>query len=445
MDLVENHKVASFGVAYLKPSPRNARTHSKAQVSQIARSIERFGWTNPILIDQHGNVIAGHGRLAAAKQLGRDHVPCLTVENMSDAEKRAYMIADNKLAENAGWDFGILAGEFGALLDMNFDLSFTGFELPESDKILSDAREMDPAPQAQEDNIPEAAPGEAVARDGDIWLLGRHRLICGDAKEKAVIERLMDGAVAHMVFTDPPYNVPIDGHVSGLGRTRHREFAEASGEMSRAQFTDFLHASFAAFEPSCKNGAIVFTCMDWRHLREVLDAGHDVFTELKNICVWSKTNGGMGAFYRSQHEMVLVWKIGDEPHTNNFGLGDKGRYRTNVWTYAGVNTFSATRMDDLASHPTVKPVALVADAIRDVSHRGEIVLDSFGGSGTTLIAAEKTGRAARLVEIDPAYCDVIIRRWQRLTGRQATLEGWGGTFEDVQTQRMNDISEGALA
>lgn len=445
MDLVEDHKVVSFDVADLKPSPRNARTHSKAQVSQIARSIERFGWTNPILIDQHGNVIAGHGRLAAAKQLGRNQVPCLTAEHMSEAEKRAYMIADNKLAENAGWDFEILAGEFDALLDMDFDLSFTGFELPESDKILSDAREMDPAPQAPDDNIPEAAPGEAVARDGDIWLLGRHRLICGDAKERAVIERLMDGAAADMVFTDPPYNVPIDGHVSGLGRTRHREFAEACGEMSRAQFTDFLQASFAAFELSCKNGAIVFTCMDWRHLREVLDAGHDVFTELKNICVWSKTNGGMGAFYRSQHEMVLVWKIGDEPHTNNFGLGDKGRYRTNVWTYAGVNTFSATRMDDLASHPTVKPVALVADAIRDVSHRGEIVLDSFGGSGTTLIAAEKTGRAARLVEIDPSYCDVIIRRWQRLTGKQATLGGWGGTFEDIQAQRTSDISSGAVA
>lgn len=444
MDLVENKKLEYLDLRLLQPAPRNARTHSKAQIGEIAQSIERFGWTNPILVDQHRNVIAGHGRLAAAKQLGCTEVPCLTIEGMSDAEKRAYMIADNKLALKAGWDLEILAGEFDALLEMDFDLSLTGFDLPEADKILAEAREMDPAPQAPEDDIP-GVEVDAVTIRGDIWQLGRHRLICGDAKDEDVVGRLMAGEKAAMVFTDPPYNVPIDGHVSGLGRTKHREFAEASGEMSTVQFTEFLRASFALIEPWCKNGAIIYTCMDWRHMREILDAGHEIFTELKNICVWSKTNGGMGAFYRSQHEMVLVWKVGDDPHTNNFGLGDRGRYRTNVWTYAGVNTFSATRLDDLASHPTVKPVALVADAIRDVSHRGEIVLDSFGGSGTTLIAAEKTGRSARLVEIDPVYCDLIVRRWQRLTGKQAMLQGWGGSFEEIQLQRACDVTEGAEA
>lgn len=205
--------------------------------------------------------------------------------------------------------------------------------------------------------------------------------------------------------------------------------------MSTLEFTQFLTTAFEGIERVCRNGAIVYTCMDWRHLREVLGAGHAVFSDLKNICVWAKTNAGMGTFYRSQHEMVLAWKVGDEPHTNNFGLGDKGRYRTNIWSYPGVNAFKAERMAELESHPTVKPVAMVADAIRDVSNRGEIVLDVFGGSGTTMIAAEKTGRCARLLEIDPGYCDVSLRRWEKLTGKRAVLSGTTLSFEDVQAER----------
>lgn len=427
-------------ISRLKPAERNARTHSKKQIDQIARSIERFGFTNPVLIDDWNNIVAGHGRVAAAGKLGHKEVPCLRMSRMSAEDRRAYIIADNQLALKAGWDMEILASELGELINLEFDIDAMGFDQPEIDLILSEAAEASTTPTGPEDTHPSyPRTDETVTRTGDLWELGRHRLLCGDAKDQAAIDRLMDGTRADMVFTDSPYNVPINGHVVGMGRVKHREFAEASGEMSPPEFTQFLTTAFEGIERVCRNGAIVYTCMDWRHLREILAAGNAIFTELKNICVWSKSAGGMGTFYRSQHEMVLVWKVGDLLHTNNFGLGDKGRYRTNVWCYPGVNTFKADRMAELESHPTVKPVAMIADAIRDVSNRGEIVLDVFGGSGTTLIAAEKTGRRGRLIEIDPGYCDVTIRRWEKLTGKQAKLAGTISSFEDVQAERTASV------
>jgi DNA modification methylase len=241
---------------------------------------------------------------------------------------------------------------------------------------------------------------------------------------------------ADLIFTDPPYNVRINGNVCGLGSARHREFAFASGEMTREQFIDFLTATLSNAASVTKDGAIAFICMDWRHMGEMLQAGERVFSELKNLCVWNKTNGGMGSFYRSKHELVFVFKFGNAPHTNSFGLGDTGRYRTNVWDYAGISSLGANRSDELAMHPTVKPVALVADAIRDCSRRGEIVLDVFGGSGTTLIAAETCGRAARLLEYDPTYCDTIVKRWETFTGKRATLSKDGREFEDVSAERL---------
>ncbi len=427
--------IESRPIAGLLPAKRNARTHSKRQVEQIAGSIKRFGFTSPVLLDEYNRVMAGHGRIEAAKFLGLEEIPCLSIAGMSEADKRAYVLADNKLALNAGWDMEILATELSELIDLEFDVSVTGFELPEVDALLVASAESAPSPVGPEDHPPQPDTGKATTEYGDTWELGRHLLRCGNAKNSEDVEALISGKKADMVFTDPPYNVPIAGHVSGLGRSRHREFVEASGEMSPAQFTQFLSDSFENLERACRDGAILYTCMDWRHLAEALAAGSGAFDQLKNICVWSKTNGGMGTFYRSQHEMVMVWKVGDAPHTNNFGLGDKGRYRTNVWTYPGVNTFKSERMDELLLHPTVKPVALVADAIRDVTDRGQVVLDTFGGSGTTLIAAEKTGRCALLLEIDPAYCDVIVRRWQNLTGKDATLSGDGRTFESIETAR----------
>ena len=425
--------------ATLQPYPRNARVHSKKQLRQIAASIERFGFTNPVLISNDDEIIAGHRRVSAAKLLGLATVPTLRLSHLSAAERRAYVIADNKLALSAGWDSEILAIELQGLIDLDFDVELTGFSLAEIDFVLDEARESSATPSGPDDVVP-PMPGVAATQRGDVWLLGRHRLVCGDARDANDYAALLGNERADLVFTDPPYNVAIGGHVCGSGSVRHDEFAMASGAMSEAAFTTFLTDTLGPMARSCRDGAIAYVCMDWRHMRELLAAGHAVFSELKNLCVWNKTNGGMGTFYRSKHELVFVWKVGTAPHVNSFGLGETGRYRTNVWDYAGISSIGKARREELAMHPTVKPVALVADAIRDCSKRGDIVLDAFGGSGSTLIAAEKTGRSARLIEYEPGYCDVIVERWQRLTGKRATLAS-GETFEDVaETRRRQPVA-----
>jgi DNA modification methylase len=429
--------IETMPIDQLQPYARNARTHSRKQIGQIARSIERFGFTNPVLISDDNEIIAGHGRVEAARRLGWRTVPTLRLSQLGRAERRAYVLADNKLAQNAGWDRELLALELKGLIDLKFEVELTGFSLAEIDLVLDEASESAPTGAAKpEDHIPAlGGRGAAVCRSGELWLLGRHRLICGDARERKAIDALMQGEAADLIFTDPPYNVAIDGHASGLGRVRHREFAMAAGEMSAADFVTFLRESLGNAARAARDGAIAFVCMDWRHMEELLAAGRLVFSELKNLCIWNKTNGGMGSFYRSKHELVFVFKIGTAPHTNSFGLGETGRYRTNVWDYAGVNTFRAGRVDELAMHPTVKPVALIADAIKDCSRRGEIVLDPFGGSGSTLIAAEKSGRCARLIEFDTAYCDQIMRRFETVTGKPAILATTGESFERVLEQR----------
>ena len=425
-------------VSSLKPYPRNARTHTKKQLKEIAASIERFGFTNPVLVSDELEIIAGHGRVEAAKLLGLKTVPTIALSHLSEAERRAYVLADNKLALNAGWDRDMLAIELQGLIDLEFDVELTGFGIAEIDFIIDDAKGADPdQPDEPEDEVP-VVTGPAVTRMGDVWQLGRHRLLCGDARSATDMAMLMGNERADMVFTDPPYNVAIDGHVCGLGEVKHREFAMASGEMSREEFARFLTNSLGTMASVMRDGAIAFVCMDWRHMGEMLQAGEAVFTELKNLVVWNKTNGGMGAFYRSKHELIFVFKSGTAAHTNSFGLGETGRYRTNVWDYAGISSIGANRSEELAMHPTVKPVALIADAIKDCSRRGEIILDAFGGSGSTLIAAEKTGRSARLIEYDPLYCDTIVRRWETLTGKQARLESSGASFE-ATAESCNDV------
>ncbi|WP_298309129.1 DNA methyltransferase [uncultured Erythrobacter sp.] len=407
-------------VADLKQAQRNARTHSKAQIKQIADSIERFGFTNPVLVDAQGRLIAGHGRVEAAKQLGLETVPTLCLDHLSEEQVRAYVIADNKLAENAGWDDELLALEFQYLdsLDLDFDLTITGFEMAEIDAMLV----LDP--EAEEEAIPEPCDEPSVTQPGDLWLIGKHRLYCGDATKSEAYEALFDGSKpAQMAFTDPPYNVPISGHVCGLGAVQHREFEMAAGEMTKEQFEAFLKSVFTYLAANSVDGSIHYICMDWRHMAEVLTAGETAYDELKNLCVWAKTNGGMGSLYRSQHELVFVFKHGTKPHINNVKLGKHGRYRTNVWEYAGINSFGQSRDEDLATHPTVKPVKLVEDAILDCSKRGGIILDAFAGSGTSLIAAHRTGRVGYGLELDPAYCDVIIKRLQAETGLKAKLAG----------------------
>ena len=410
----------------LRPWPRNARTHSRKQIRQIAESIRRFGFTSPVLIDGENRILAGHGRVEAARELGMATAPCLRVDHLSAAEKRAYVLADNKLALNAGWDEELLALELKELMeaDIEFDVSVTGFSIAEVDQLVEGLAPQEAGDPA-DNRLPDPSKVPARCRPGDIWRLGPHRLVCGDSLDPAVVSALMDGERAEMVFTDPPYNVAIEGNVSGLGKIRHREFAMASGEMTRDQFTAFLSAAFANLVAHSSDGSIHFICMDWRHMSEMLEAGAANYSEVKNLIVWAKDNGGMGSFYRSRHELIFAFKNGAEPHINSFELGQHGRYRTNVWEYRGVNTLKAGRLDELALHPTVKPVAMIADAIKDVSHRGGIVLDLFGGSGSTLIAAHKTGRRARLCELDPVYCDRILQRWETFAKDDAELVACG--------------------
>lgn len=426
-------------IASLRAYGRNARTHSDKQLRMLAASIRQFGFTSPVLADESGMILAGHGRVKAAKLLGLETVPTLRIDRLSAAEKRAYILADNRIAERAGWDRDLLKIELEELVtgDLDFNLELTGFETAEID-VLLDGETRDEA-----DVMPAVQPDEpAVTRPGDLWLLGRHRLLCADATKAESYQALLIEERAQMVFTDPPYNVKIDGHVSGLGRIRHEEFVMASGEMNRAQFTAFLATAFRHMAASSQDGAIHFICMDWRHLGEVLEAGKDAYAELKNLIVWAKTNAGMGSFYRSQHELVLAFKNGAAPHINNFGLGESGRYRSNLWTYAGANSFGAGRDDDLAMHPTVKPVALVADAIRDCSKRNGVILDPFAGSGTTVIAAERTGRMARALELDPHYCDVVARRWQDWSGEPARHAASNLTFKEAEAERTVPASNG---
>ena len=420
----------------LKPNARNARTHSKKQVRQIADSITEFGFVTPILIDAGNKVIAGHGRLAAAKLLGMTTVPAVRIEHLSEAQVRAFALADNRLAELAGWDKELLALELQDLsnLQIEFDVGVTGFDSPEIDLLVDGVGQASSVDVA--DQLPKLEPhSAAVARPGELWRLGHHRLYCGDATRSVSFARLMGAERARMVFTDPPYNVPVDGHVCGLGQVRHAEFAMASGEMSEVEFTRFLAGVFGHLARFSLDGSIHFVCMDWRHMYEVLAAARDSYTELKNLCVWNKTNGGMGSLYRSKHELVFVFKNGTAPHVNNVELGKHGRYRTNVWDYAGINTFGANRLAELAMHPTVKPVALVADAIKDCSNRDDVVLDCFGGSGTTLIAAERTGRRARVMEMEPRYVDATIERFEQLTGEDAIEVGSGLTFAQMRDWR----------
>ncbi len=451
MSITDSEKKACGGVSYpadscfdvtnrsissLKPYPRNARTHSQKQIQQLAASIREFGFTVPVLIDADGMILAGHARIEAAKLLDLKQVPTIQIDHLSEAQKRAYILADNRLAELAGWDNELLAVELQFLseIDVEFDVEITGFETADIDIIVQGA-EAETDDQA--DEIPKLEEGQApISRLGDLWLLGPHRLLCGNALESESYQRLLKGQLAQMVFTDPPYNVPIDGHVCGSGKIKHPEFAMASGEMSEDQFTNFLETVFGHLADHSIDGSIHYVFMDWRHAYELQNAGRGVYSELKNLCVWNKTNAGMGSFYRSQHELVFAFKNGTAQHINNFGLGERGRYRANVWTYPGINTFKPGRLDELAMHPTVKPVALVADAIRDCSKRGGIVLDAFAGSGTTIMAAERTARHGYAMELDPHYVDVAIQRGQEFTGNDAIHAETGQTFAEMRKNRL---------
>ena len=427
--------MSRFELAYiptrkLRGSPRNARTHSKKQVGQVAHSIQEFGFLNPILADESHNIIAGHARFEAAKLLHLTEVPVIRVPALTDAQKRALALADNKIALNSGWDAEILAAELEELSvllpECGLNIEITGFEAAEFDNLMVDLRDSEVAP----DEVIPPLDEKTFVLPGDLWLLGPHRLICGDARQPRNFETLMNGRKAAMVFTDPPYNLEVRSF-QGRGKIKHREFDVASGEMTSATFTEFLADTLSHCAAHSQDGSIHFVCMDWRHLSELSAAGARVYSELKNVVVWAKTNPGQGSFYRSAHELIFVFKHGSESHQNHVNLGRHGRSRSNVWTYPGANTFREGQQKDLAMHPTVKPMALVADTMRDCSSRGDIVLDAFMGAGTTIMAAEKVGRRAYGNEIDPRYVEVTLRRWQTYTRKDAILSATGQTFDEV--------------
>lgn len=426
-------------IASLRPDPGNPREHSPKQIKAIARSIEAFGFNVPVLIDAAGQIVAGHGRVEAARSLGRSAVPTIMLEHLTPAQAKAFMIADNRLTDTSTWNDRLLAEQLKSLadLDLTFSLEATGFSMGEIDFRIEGLNLTTEEGADPDDALIEVAANNPVTQAGDVWLLGPHRLLCGSALEPQSYTALLGDDRAAMVFTDPPYNVKINGHVSGLGRNRHREFAMASGEMDRAAFTGFLSSTCQLMAECSSAGALHYICMDWRHLPELMDAGDEAYDSLRNICVWAKDQAGMGSLYRSAHEMVLVFRVRGGPHRNNVELGSNGRHRTNVWRYPGIAGFRHGSEDGdlLALHPTVKPVKLVADAILDCTMRGDLVLDPFLGSGTTLIAAERMGRCCAAIELDPAYVDTAIQRWERLTGGTATLRETGETFAAVGERR----------
>jgi DNA modification methylase len=413
---------------------RNPRQHSQQQISQISDSIREFGFCSPVAIDHAGHVVMGHARVLAARKLGMQRIPVIELKHLSKGQLKALRIADNKLAQGSHWDERLLAENFLELkeLKVDFDLSITGYTLPEIDLAVLKLHESGKV-KADDDRV-DATTGVGVCEAGQIWLLGHHRLVCGDATSENAFDLLMEEERADLVFTDPPYNVPVAGHVSGKGKVRHREFAQGVGELNREEFVEFLTKSCGLLAKHSRDGAVNFVCMDWAHSGELLQAGHTVYSELKNIAVWVKSNAGMGSLYRSQHEFVFVFKAGSAPHTNNIQLGKHGRNRSNVWKYDSASVQARKGNNLLALHPTAKPVDLVMDALLDCSRRGDIVLDSFVGSGTTLLAAERTGRIFRGIELDPLYVDTAVRRWQNLTGHDAVRASDGKPFREIEAE-----------
>ena len=438
-------------IEYLKPSEikeyaSNPRSHNETQITQIAKSIDQFGFNNPLLIDENSILIAGHGRLAAVKLLKLKQVPVVRLSHLNEAEKRAYRIADNKLTENGRWDEDLLKIEFSEIekmsleLKTDFSLDITGFSLPDIDFLMQEKTKAEKADEKL-NAVPYVLENEIISKHGDIWLLGHHKIICGDSLKAETFQNLLKKQKADLIISDPPFNVKIQGHVCGNGKTKHKEFAFASGEMNESEFIEFLRQAMQNMSDFSKDNAVHFLFMDWRHLYEMISASRSVYPKMLNLIVWCKQNGGMGSFYRSQHELIFAFQKGKGSHTNNVELGKHGRYRTNVWHYAGVNSFGPNQKN-LCMHPTVKPVELLQDAILDASKRGEIVLDAFLGSGSTLIAAEKSGRLCFGVEYEPLYIDTIIRRYHELTGIWAIHEQSGESYNNLLEKRKEHKNDG---
>ncbi len=427
----------------IKDNPLNPRLHPARQVKALARSISEFGFVVPVLVDKDGMLIAGHGRIEAARTLKLDTVPAVRIEHLTPAQQRALMLADNKLTDMSMFDEGLLVENFKLLEveGLDLDLESSAFSMGEIDVLLDSPKQADkPDP---DDDLEGPLDGAVVNRVGDFWQLGSHRLACGSALDPEVWHSLMAGEKAVMSISDVPYNVAIKGNVSGLGKIKHDNFVMASGELDRDEFTAFLESAFRQLTRHSQPGSLHFAFIDWKHTREMQAAGKAAFNELKNIIVWDKgEGGGMGSLYRSAHELIFLWKVGRAKHVNNVSLGMWGRNRTNIWRYSGIKGFRHSDEGDLlALHATPKPVRMIADAMLDVSKRGDLVLDAFLGSGTAIIAAERVGRRCYGCELDPRFADVIIRRFERHSGEQAIHAATGRTFAEISAERAVECGE----
>lgn len=424
--------------AEILPRKRKFRTHPNNQIELIAQSLRERGCLEPVLVDSENRIVCGEAVVEAARNIGLNRIPIVRAEHLSDDDLRAYAIAANKLAELAGYDEELLGLELSEINELlgEPDLTSLGFEAAEIDRLLGLTEyEGDAAAET----VPPLQPDKSVCRPGDLWLLGEHRLLCGDALRAESYATLMQDELAQLVLSDLPYNLSVRD-ISGNGRFKHREFVQAAGEMSRHEFTRFLTVAMRQMRANSADGSLHFLFMSWHHLLELLRAGSIVYDELKSIVTWVKKQGGQGSFYRSQTEFIAVFKHGRARHVNNIQLGRFGRNRTNAWFCDGMNTPGSGRDELLAMHPTVKPLDLLCDAILDCSEKGQIVLDPFVGSGSTIIAAGKVGRRARAMELDPLYADVALRRFLAATGMMPLRESDGATLEELETDK-NDCSD----
>jgi DNA modification methylase len=425
----------------IRPDPRNPRKHSQRQIKKLARIIRRLGCNVPLLLDRNGQLLAGHARYQACRSLGHTELPTICLDHLDEPQARAFMLADNRLAQLGEWDEPLLAehlAELSQLLD--FEVELSGFEIGEIDLCIESLNSGEGATDAADALPPSPSSQRPVTHPGDQWLLGEHCVRCAEALEESSYCDLLNAKRAAMVLSDPPYNVRIEGHVSGLGRIQHREFVMASGEMNEAEFTLFLSRVCALFARFSTDGSLHYLFIDWRHVGQLLAAGKIAYSELKNLAVWVKNAPGMGSFYRSQHELIAIFKSGPGPHRNNVRLGEYGRNRSNVWPYPSINSAGRAGQEGnlLALHPTVKPSALLADAMMDCTARGDIVLDGFVGSGSTVIAAERTGRRCYALELDPLYVDTVVRRWQAYTRDRVRHAATGRLFDEMEMEAADE-------
>ena len=417
------NNLSMVDVKSLKSSEKKSQKHSKKQLAKIKQAIKKVGYTAPVIIKEDGEIIAGELRLLAAQELKLEKIPAITLDNLTEKEADAIRIMDNRIAQDSVWDFQILNKELTKLFEYDFKFEDFGFDTIEYDQIFieTDLNEKQVHNSEKESatwleaNIPK------VVKEQDLWRLGDHFILCGDSLNEKSYQALMQDELAQIILCDPPYNCKINGHVCGLGKIKHEEFKMASGEMTNAEFAQFIAKFMQNLIKFSQKGSLHYLFMDWKGINTLLTEGLKQYNELINLAVWNKKVGGMGAFYRSQHELIAILKNGKEKHQNHIQLGKNGRYRTNVWDYSGIRATSGADVELLNLHPTVKPIAMLHDVLLDASSKNDIVLDCFGGSGSTLLAAERCKRRARLIEINPRYVDVTIWRWEKETGKKAKL------------------------